>query len=267
MYLYNFCVFIKVVDGVNGNDSLEVDLHIDKVYKWLAMTQQERQNFISGIYAYSCGLAQRPEFKNVPKEWLVDPTLLKESDSVTLIPGEYQKVEYSLSVKLIVIMSNFFLTEMLNQLAPTITSDYQAITEKEASDLSSLISGCDYAISNAELFMEVISKDLSVLDGENVQSVLASEPQVTQLMKGIEAAICEASIVEARLIAYDEALGRIREAMARVGQKNQAIHTANHNARLLLEQLDFVIVTTHLLFCFRKIDKNVGFLNYANNCF
>ena len=72
---------------------------------------------------------------------------------------------------------------------------------------------------------------------------MASEPQVTLLMNGIEAAIAEASVVEERLSVYDEALGRIREAMARVGQKNQAIHTANLNARLLLEQLDAVIVS------------------------
>lgn len=61
-------------------------------------------------------------------------------------------------------------------------------------------------------------------------------------MNSIDAAIIEASIVEARLAAYDEALGRIREVMARVGQKNQAIHTANSNARLLLNQLNMVIV-------------------------
>jgi hypothetical protein len=78
---------------------------------------------------------------------------------------------------------------------------------------------------------------------ENVHSVLASEQRVTQLMNSIDAAIIEASIVEARLAAYDEALGRIREVMARVGQKNQAIHTANNNARLLLDQLNLVIVS------------------------
>lgn len=64
-------------------------------------------------------------------------------------------------------------------------------------------------------------------------------------MNGIETAIGEASKVEAQLTVYDEALGRIREAMERVGQKNQAIHVANHNARLLLEQLDVVIVSKH----------------------
>nr|XP_012147807.1 PREDICTED: exocyst complex component 1 isoform X3 [Megachile rotundata] len=104
-----------------------------------------------------------------------------------------------------------------------------------------MMENCEYAVSNAELFMENLSKDLSILDGENVQSVLASETHVTQLMNSIEEAIIEASIVEARLANYDEALGRIREVMARVGQKNQAIHTANSNARLLLDQLNTVI--------------------------
>ncbi|XP_035723521.1 exocyst complex component 1-like [Vespa mandarinia] len=126
-------------------------------------------------------------------------------------------------------------------LIPPSSSDYQPITEKEACDLKQLIEGCDYAVSNAELFMETLSKDLSILDGENVRLVLGSEPQVAQLMKSIEAAVEEASIVEARLAAYDEALGRIREVMARVGQKNQAIHTANNNASFLLEQLSAAI--------------------------
>ncbi|XP_015592051.1 exocyst complex component 1 [Cephus cinctus] len=204
---------IQTVDSVTP-DSLDLELHIDKVYKWSATTAQERRTFISNLYTYSCSLPQRPTFKNIPKDWLMDPVTLKESDSISFTP---------------------------DLLASPIPSDYQPITDKEAADLATLMSGCDYAVSNAELFMETLSKDLSVLDGENVQSVLASETQVTQLMNGIEEAITEASLVEARLAVYDEALGRIREAMARVGQKNQAIHTANHNARLLLEQLDAVI--------------------------
>lgn len=204
---------IQVVDGVK-NDSMDIELHIDKVYKWSATTAQERKTFISNLYTYSCNLAQRPQFKNISKEWLIDPSSLKESDSITFTP------------------------ELLTS---PISSDYQPITEKEAADLKQMMVDCEYAVSNAELFMETLSKDLSILDGENVQSVLASEARVTQLMNSIEAAITEASIVEARLAAYDEALGRIREVMARVGQKNQAIHTANNNARLLLNQLNTVI--------------------------
>ncbi|XP_053987113.1 exocyst complex component 1 [Hylaeus volcanicus] len=204
---------IQIVDGVK-NDSMDLELHIDKIYKWSVTTAQERRTFISNLYTYSCSLVQRPQFKNIPKEWLIDPSSLKESDSITFTP------------------------ELLTS---PISSDYQPITEKETVDLKQMMENCEYAVSNAELFMETLSKDLSILDGENVQSVLASEARVTQLMNSIEAAITEASIVEARLAVYDEALGRIREVMARVGQKNQAIHTANNNARLLLDQLNTVI--------------------------
>lgn len=77
---------IQVVDGVK-NDSMDIELHIDKVYKWSSTTAQERRTFISNLYTYSYSLAQRPEFKNIPKEWLIDPIALKESDSITFTPG------------------------------------------------------------------------------------------------------------------------------------------------------------------------------------
>jgi hypothetical protein len=77
-------------------------------------------------------------------------------------------------------------------------------------------------------------------------------------MSGIEAAITEASLVEAQLIVYDEALGRIREVMERVGQKNHAIHIANRNAKLLLEQLEVVIVSIiDFIYFFKYRRKNI----------
>ncbi len=44
-------------------------------------------------------------------------------------------------------------------------SDYQALTPKEETDLESLMSQCEFAISNAESFAEQLAGDLSVLDG------------------------------------------------------------------------------------------------------
>lgn len=44
-------------------------------------------------------------------------------------------------------------------------SDWKALSPKEESDLELMMSQCDFAISNAELFVEQLSKDLSVLDG------------------------------------------------------------------------------------------------------
>lgn len=53
----------------------------------------------------------------------------------------------------------------LELLTSPISSDYQPITEKEAIDLKQMMENCKYAVSNAELFMENLSKDLSILDG------------------------------------------------------------------------------------------------------
>ncbi len=42
---------------------------------------------------------------------------------------------------------------------------FQAVTPKEETDLETLMSQCDFAISNAELFAKQLEGDLSVLDG------------------------------------------------------------------------------------------------------
>ena len=44
-------------------------------------------------------------------------------------------------------------------------SDWHALSEREEVDIEKLMSGCEYAISNAEAFADQLSKDLSVLDG------------------------------------------------------------------------------------------------------
>lgn len=60
-------------------------------------------------------------------------------------------------------------------MASPISSDYQPITEKEAADLKHMMENCEYAVSNAELFMETLSKDLSILDGVKCSKFLIKE--------------------------------------------------------------------------------------------
>lgn len=43
--------------------------------------------------------------------------------------------------------------------------DYQALTEREETDLERLFAQSDTALSNAEKFIEELAKDLSLLDG------------------------------------------------------------------------------------------------------
>ena len=63
------------------------------------------------------------------------------------------------------VSGHFFLS--LGFVEPTEAEDYHALTEREQQDLNKLMSQCGFAISNAEAFMEMIARDLSVLDGVN----------------------------------------------------------------------------------------------------
>lgn len=110
------------------------------------------------------------------------------------------------------------------------------------------MSGCEYAISNAEGFMEVLARDLSLLDGENVQCLLASEEQVETLMEQLQLAINEADRLETQLNGYDEILCHVRDTMEKMEKKNSMISVANTNNLLLLQELENMIVCIFFFF-------------------
>ncbi|KAK6637036.1 hypothetical protein RUM43_010710 [Polyplax serrata] len=211
---------LKLVDGKNIDlETHEFDLHFDKVYKWFASNLQERQNFIMQLWKYCCRHLpkEKPNFENVPSKWLIDTSLLENENSIA--PG---------------------IGAGLNE-EEEIVDEYQAITESEEKDLDILMSSCQTAISNAEAFMENLAKDLSLLDGENVYSVLSSGQKVENLMDKLQEAIVEAEKVEAQLDSYDEILRHIRDTMEEMEEKNLLIEIANKNNQKLLVELENII--------------------------
>lgn len=103
------------------------------------------------------------------------------------------------------------------------------------------MSNCEFAISNAEAFMEVLARDLSLLDGENVKCVLASEVQVEALMEQMETAISEADTIEKRLDEYDNILSNVRDTMEKMEKKNSMISIVNRNNIRLLGELENIV--------------------------
>uniref|UniRef100_A0A1Y1MFS9 Exocyst complex component Sec3 PIP2-binding N-terminal domain-containing protein n=1 Tax=Photinus pyralis TaxID=7054 RepID=A0A1Y1MFS9_PHOPY len=206
---------LKVVDGKTETiDTNEFDLHIDKVYRWAASSVQERQVFIITLFK-QCSkhlLKDRPIFKNIPKAWTIEDVLTPE---------------------------NKYVSSPLMALDPDLSDDFQAITDKEQEDLNRLMNDCEFAISNAEAFMEVLARDLSLLDGENVQSILAS--QVETLMEQLETAIEEADKIEQRLDSYDDILKHVKDAMEKMEKKNSMIGIANKNNLHLLNELENIV--------------------------
>ncbi|XP_044259494.1 exocyst complex component 1 isoform X2 [Tribolium madens] len=204
---------LKGVDGHNeSNETQEFDLHFDKVYRWVATNPKERHSFIHNLWKQAVKhiMKDMPTFKNIPLAWITEDAMTPENKFVS--------------------------SPLLGD--TDLTEDFQAITDKEQEDLKRLMSGCEFAISNAEAFMEILARDLSLLDGENVQCVLASEEQVETLMGQLEVAINEADRLETQLDSYDEILCHVRDTMEKMEKKNSLISVVDKNNQLLLRELE-----------------------------
>nr|CAH7715495.1 unnamed protein product [Callosobruchus chinensis] len=226
---------LKCVDGYKDSyDTLEFDLHLDKIYRWVSTNPKERHAFIHNLWKQASRhiLKDKPTFKNVPSNWITEDAMTPE---------------------------NKYVASPLLALENDLAEDFQAITDKEQDDLKKLMSGCEFAISNAEGFMEVLSRDLSLLDGENVQCVLASEEQVESLMEQLELAINEADKLEDQLDAYDEILCHVRDTMEKMEKKNSMISVVNTNNQKLMQDLENVITKLDLRPEYQKTLEDADF--------
>lgn len=223
---------IKTVDGKNDSTTEpihEFDIVCEKQYKWFAANLHERQNFLTVLHKQMNKFIkvpdQRATFLNVPRNWLLEQ---QSPEKIVQVAGDAKNGGHDESDD-----SNEF-------------EDFHALTEKEENELNKLVGSSDLIITDAEQFMEQLSKNLQDLDGANVQSILASEKQVNALMEQIETAIGEANRVEARLDAYDEILCHVRDTMEKMGEKNTMIEVANNNNIKLLSELERLVMQLDL---------------------
>ena len=100
-----------------------------------------------------------------------------------------------------------------------------------------MISGCETAITAADQFAERLTAELSVLDGDNIHSMMASEEAVDNLMMLLTSAITEVEHLEGRLNQYDDLLEHIRDSMEKMEGKTESLETVNDNNRKLLLEL------------------------------
>ncbi|KAI5090905.1 exocyst complex component 1 isoform X6 [Silurus meridionalis] len=100
---------------------------------------------------------------------------------------------------------------------------------------------CEYAISNAEAFAEKLSRELQVLDGANIQSIMASEKQVNILMQLLDEALSEVDAIEGKLLSYEEMLQSVKEQMDQISQSNRLIQISKTNNGKLLDEIQFLV--------------------------
>ncbi|XP_059354707.1 exocyst complex component 1-like isoform X1 [Carassius carassius] len=206
------------VDAKDANkENPEFDLHFEKVYRWVASSTAEKNSFISCIWKLNQRyLRKKVEFVNVSPQLLEE--LPKAEESVP--SGESQSVAGGDEDAL---------------------DDYQELNTREEQDIESMMEVCEYAISNAEAFAEKLSSELQVLDGANIQSIMASEKQVNILMQLLDQALAEVDNIEGKLLSYEEMLQSVKEQMDQISQSNRLIQISNTNNGKLLDEIQFLV--------------------------
>ncbi|XP_037105147.1 exocyst complex component 1 isoform X2 [Syngnathus acus] len=200
-----------------SKENPEFDLHFEKVYRWVASSTAEKNSFISCIWKLNQRyLRKKVEFVNVSSQLLEE--LPKAEESVP--SGESQSVAGGDEDAL---------------------DDYQELSTREETDIEGMMEVCEYAISNAEAFAERLSRELQVLDGANIQSIMASEKQVNILMQLLDEALGEVDTIEGKLSSYEEMLQSVKDQMDQISQSNRLIQISNTNNGKLLDEIQFLV--------------------------
>ena len=61
---------------------------------------------------------------------------------------------------------------------------------------------CEHAVTNADIFVEDLSRQLNILDGDNIYSIMASEENIDHLMEMLETSIKVVSQTKKILCVY-----------------------------------------------------------------
>ncbi|KAI5090433.1 exocyst complex component 1 isoform X2, partial [Silurus meridionalis] len=204
----------------------EFDLHFEKVYRWVASSTAEKNSFISCIWKLNQRyLRKKVEFVNVSPQLLEVylyhiSSITRTSSSESVPSGESQSVAGGDEDTL---------------------DDYQELNTREEQDIENMMEVCEYAISNAEAFAEKLSRELQVLDGANIQSIMASEKQVNILMQLLDEALSEVDAIEGKLLSYEEMLQSVKEQMDQISQSNRLIQISKTNNGKLLDEIQFLV--------------------------
>ncbi|CAF1292456.1 unnamed protein product [Adineta ricciae] len=115
---------------------------------------------------------------------------------------------------------------------------WDAITQQEEQDLTNLMSEYDFAIKDAERFVDMLQQSLTDLDVANVETVMASEKGAVQLMNMLDKAVDEISKIDDRLGLYEKKLSTVADAVKIMSRKDSLIQIETANVHKLTDALE-----------------------------
>ncbi|CAF0788718.1 unnamed protein product [Didymodactylos carnosus] len=184
-------------------------IHVDREYSFACVTNEEKQEFLITLRKvtahYLKDSKQKPKFINFESDdqLIVNPKDVEDMSRKTL------------------------------QMEPS-----DAITQQEEDDLTSLMSEYDFAIKDAERFVEMLQQRLTDLDIANVETVMASEKGAVQLMNMLDKAVDEITKTDTRLSLYEKKLSSVADAVKIMSRKDSLIQIETSNVLKLTEALD-----------------------------
>ncbi|CAD5208920.1 unnamed protein product [Bursaphelenchus xylophilus] len=201
---------IKIVDGINPRKpQAEFDLVFgdNRRRNFFATSLSGKESFIKELFLVSHKFLpiQKPEFVNIKL-----PDL--ESPKNELIPGD----------------------EVVQDVQD---EDYHPITQKEEADFRRMLKQFNLELSEAKLFNEKLTQMLADLDNTNIESIMASETAVADLIDNLEQCDDYMKFLGDRLSAYDTVLHQVEENVEVIEEKANLGQVERDNLHLLLNSL------------------------------
>lgn len=228
---------LKVLDGV-ALESQEIRMDLDERYTWIVSSVDEKDSFLK-IVQNLCdryNIGRKTKYLNINT---AGEASARGQGGMLVVEDHPSKEDES-------------------------DSGYQAISDKETSDLRALMSGCDTAVTAADQFADRLTAELSILDGDNIHSMMASEEAVDNLMDLLTNAISEVELLESRLNQYDDLLEHIRDSMEKMEGKTESLETVNDNNSKLLLELDTLILKLQISYEHQMLLQEADFTNTDN---
>ena len=221
---------LRLVDGkerVNMNNTLEFELHFERAFKWSATQVGDKSSFLSALYKIICQFADKSkiELRNL------DVTRLKKElfGMKNLYPDRSNVDAQDQELA------------MLGVLPEDGQEEYQDLSAKEEQDLNRLFSQTAWAISDAEAFTGQLVGELEQLDQQNIETIMRSEVQITQLMAVLDNAVQELERMSDHLSDCETLLQAARESIEVVQLRDTNLDVEERNSKLLYKDIQVLI--------------------------
>ncbi|XP_063688446.1 exocyst complex component 1-like isoform X1 [Bolinopsis microptera] len=238
---------LRLVNGVSEDEEeTELELVFEKgsnlmsplTVKWSAESGRAKKNFLVSLWKLvNEHMTATPQFLNINYNML-QSHLSKASEP------KIDSLSLSKTLKQVSLLGSPAL-EM---------KEYKYLTGEEEQDLGVVTDGIDWAVENAEDFMEKLMNELSGLTKANIHSIMAVENDVIRLFNIMDHALHELCRLEDIMVRYEDELNEDLIRMEETLQSYQKQQIRNDNTRKLhdlltelLDQITFSETTSDIL--------------------